>query len=191
MMRVVLAGAMAVAFAGSAMAAPLAGVVNTSFREPNGDRVLQMSIDIHAAPARVWKGFVDEPTLRGWVAPLAHVDLRNGGDIEESYDPKATLGGGRTIHHRILTYLPERLLVLQNISTPPGLPGAEVYPQIVQVVQLEPTARGGTRVTLSGSGYAAGEAFDRLYSFFAAGNAEYLKALKALSESAPAQGDRP
>ena len=183
MMRFVMAGAMALAVTGSAAAAAPAGVVNTSFREPSGERVLQLSVKIQAPPSRVWKGFVDEATLRAWVAPLARVDLRNGSDIEEGYDPKATLGGGQTIHHRIVTYLPERLLVLQNISTPPGLLGAEVYPKILQIVQLEPTPGGGTRVTLSGSGYAAGEAYDRLYGFFAAGNAEYLRALKSLSET--------
>lgn len=190
MMRWVLAGAMALAVTGSAAAAPRE-VVDTSFREPSGERVLQLSIDIQAPPSRVWKGLVDEATLRGWIAPLAHVDLRNGGEIEEGYDPKARLGGGQTIHHRILTYLPERLLVLQNISAPPGLPGAEVYPTIVQIVQLEPTAGGGTRVVLSGSGYAAGESYDRLYGFFVAGNAEYLKALKVFSEGSAVAGGRP
>ena len=167
-----------------APAAGAAEVGNTSFTEPNGDRVLQLSIEIAAAPGRVWKGFVDEETLRRWNAPVVHVDLRNGGEIEESYDPKAKLGGGQTIHHRILTYLPERLLVLQNISTPPGLPGAAAYPKIVQVIQLEPTAAGGTRVTLSGAGYGTDADAAKLYAFFAEGNADYLKSLKTLSEAA-------
>jgi len=167
----------------AAASATAAEVRNSSFVEPNGDRVLQLSVEIAAPPARVWKGLVDEDTLRHWNAPVVHVDLRNGGEIEESYDPKARLGGGQTIHHRILTYLPERLLVLQNISTPPGLPGAEAYPKIVQVVQLEPLGDGGTRVTLSGSGYGAGPAFDQLYGFFAQGNAGYLQSLKTLSET--------
>ena len=168
---------------GSANAGQAADVRNASFVEPNGDRVLQLTIDIAAPPARVWKGFVDEETLRHWNAPVAHVDLRTGGEIEESYDPKARLGGGQTIHHRIVTYLPERLLVLQNISAPPGLPGAGAYPKIVQVIQLEPLADGGTRVTLSGAGYGTGADFDQLYGFFAQGNAGYLKSLKTLSET--------
>jgi uncharacterized protein YndB with AHSA1/START domain len=174
---------------GALIGIPLAGigqaaeVRNSSFVEPNGDRVLQLSIEIAAPAGRVWKGLVDEETLRHWNAPVVHVDLRNGGEVEESYDPRPRLGGGQTIRHRILTYLPERLLVLQNISTPPGLPGAEVYPKIVQIVQLEPLADGGTRVTLSGAGYGAGAGFGQLYAFFEAGNAEYLEALKTLSEA--------
>ena len=158
-----------------------AEVRDSSFTEPNGERVLQLSIEIAAPAGRVWKGFVDEETLRHWNAPVVHVDLRNGGEIEESYDPKAKLGGGQTIHHRILTYLPERLLVLQNISTPPGLPGAAAYPKIVQVIQLQPTDA-GTRVPLSGGGYGTDADARQLYAFFVEGNAGYLQSLKTLSE---------
>jgi uncharacterized protein YndB with AHSA1/START domain len=180
MLRVLAVTAALSAFAAPALAQ--GAVTNSSFVEPSGDRVLQLSIDIAAPPARVWKAFVDEETLRHWNAPVAHVDLRNGGEIEESYDPKARLGGGNTIHHRIITYLPERLLVLQNISTPAGLPGATAYPKILQVIQQEPIAGGATRVTLSGAGYARGGDFDQLYAFFSEGNAEYLTELKRLSE---------
>jgi uncharacterized protein YndB with AHSA1/START domain len=180
MFRVLAVTAALSAFAAPALAQ--GGVTNSSFVEPSGERVLQLSIDIAAPPARVWKAFVDEETLRHWNAPVAHVDLRNGGEIEESYDPKARLGGGNTIRHRIITYLPERLLVLQNISTPAGLPGASAYPKILQVIQLEPRAGGGTHLTLSGAGYAKGGDFDQLYAFFSEGNAEYLTDLKKLSE---------
>ena len=175
------------AFASLSLAAPSRGaepaVRNISYVEPGGGRVLQQTIDIDAPPARVWKGFVDEPTLRAWQTPLVHIDLRAGGDIEEGFDPKDRLGGGKTIHHRILAVLPEKLLVLRNISTPPGTPGAEVYPQIVQVVSLDPLPAGRTRVTLAGAGYGAGPAFDQLYSFFATHNPEFLVDLKRLSEA--------
>lgn len=179
MLRLLTAGLMALTLGGTAQAA---GVENSSFTAANGERTLQLSIVIDAPAAKVWKGFVDEETLRGWNAPVARVDLRNGGDIEQSYDPKAKLGGGQTIHHRIITYLPERLLVLQNISTPPGLPGQAAYPKIVQIVQLEPLGAASTRVTLSGSGYGADPEASALYGFFARGNAGYLTSLKTLSE---------
>lgn len=160
-------------------------VRNTSYVEAGGGRVLQLTIDIDAPPAKVWKGFVDEATLRAWQTPLVHVDLRAGGDIEEGFDPKGKLGGGQTIHHRILAVLPERLLILRNISTPPGTPGAEVYPQIVQIVSLDALPGDRTRVTLAGAGYGAGPAFDQLYSFFATHNPEFLVDLKTLSERKP------
>ncbi len=180
MRKLLIATLMAASFGAPAMAADT--VVNSSFTEPNGDRVLQVSIVIDAPAAKIWKSFVDEPTLKAWNAPVARVDLRNGGAIEQGYDPQAKLGGPNTIHHSIITYLPERLLVLRNISTPPGLPGAELYRQIVQIVSLEPLGEDRTRVTLSHSGYGQGAGYDGLYRFFTQGNTGYLAALKTLNE---------
>jgi uncharacterized protein YndB with AHSA1/START domain len=163
-------------------------VKESSFTEPNGDRVLQESIVVDAPAATVWKAFTDEATIKAWNAPLAHIDLRNGGTIEESDDPKAAPGGPQTIRHRIITYLPGRLLVLRNLSAPPGLPSAELYPTIIQIITLEPLSDRQTLVTLSGAGYGAGDAYDKLYAFFRQDNAAYLASLKALCETAAAAG---
>ena len=65
MFRVMALSAAVLLTAAPALAA---GVTNSSFVEPNGDRVLQLTIDIAAPPARVWKAFVDEDTLRHWNA---------------------------------------------------------------------------------------------------------------------------
>src|SRR5665213_3819537 len=130
------------ALAAFLVAAPLLAaepphVKDSSFTEPNGDRVLQESIVVDAPAAAVWKAFTDEATIKAWNAPLAHIDLRNGGTIEESDDPKAAPGGPQTVRHRIITYLPGRLLVLRNLSAPPGLPSAELYSTIIQIITLE------------------------------------------------------
>jgi uncharacterized protein YndB with AHSA1/START domain len=173
------------------LAAEAPHVKESSFIEPNGDRVLQESIVVDAPAATVWKAFTDEATIKAWNAPLAHIDLRNGGTIEESDDPKATPGGPQTVRHRIITYLPGRLLVLRNISAPTGLPGAELYPTIIQIITLEPLSDRQTLVTLSGTGYGAGDAYDKLYAFFRQDNAAYLASLKALCETASATGPTP
>lgn len=178
MRKFLIAAAAALAWSAAAQAAE---VKNTSFVEANGDRALQLSIDIAAPPATVWKGFVDEATLKRWNIPQVRVDLRAGGAIEEGFDAATGIGSGKSIHHQIIGYLPERLLVLRNVSTPPGVPGGAVYPRIVQIVQLEPTA-GGTRVTLTGQGYGADPEFGRLYAFFAEHNPEFLQQLKTFAE---------
>ncbi len=67
--------------------------------------------------------------------PMAHVDLRNGGVLEEGFAATAQPGGPDTIRHEIVAYLPERLLVLRNQSTPPGLPHART--SIRRIVQLD------------------------------------------------------
>jgi uncharacterized protein YndB with AHSA1/START domain len=174
--------------AGPVSAAEPPHVKDSSFTEPNGERVLQESIVVDAPASSVWKAFTDEATIRAWNAPLAHIDLRNGGTIEESYDPNARLGGPQSVRHRIITYLPERLLVLRNLSAPPGLPGADLYPTIIQIITLDPLGDQQTLVALSGAGYGAGADYDKLYAYFRKGNAAYLVSLKALCETASAAG---
>ena len=174
--------------AAPSVAADAPHVTDSSFTEPGGDRVLQESIVVEAPAARVWKAFTDEATIRAWNAPLVHIDLRDGGTIEESDDPKAAPGGPQTVRHRIITYLPGRLLVLRNIAVPAGLPGAELYPTIVQIVSLEPLTDKETLVTLSGTGYGAGADYDKLYGFLREHNAAYLASLEALCETPPAAG---
>ncbi|MGI9169453.1 MAG: SRPBCC family protein [Caulobacteraceae bacterium] len=173
----------ALLFAAPGWAADAPHVKDSSFTEPSGGRVLQESILVEAPAATVWKAFTDEATIKAWNAPVVHVDLRDGGTIEEGYEPGDVLGGPQTVRHRIITYLPARLLVLRNIAAPPGLPSADLYPTIVQIVTLEPLSDTQTLVTLSGAGYGTGPGYDRLYAFFRQGNAEYLASLKSLCET--------
>ena len=160
------------------------GVSDTSFKEPSGDRVLQQSIDIASAPGCIWRSLADEDGIKSFGMKLAHVEMRNGGVIEEGFSPDAKLGGNETIRHRIIAYLPERLLVLRNEATPPGPPHAELYRNVVQVISLEPQAGGKTRLTISHTGYGAGADYDQLYAFFQKGNPSYLTGVKKLCEAA-------
>ena len=174
------------ALSGSAQLPP--GVADTSFQEPNGDRVLQQSIDIAAAPSCIWRSLADEEGLKAFGMKVVHVEMKNGGVIEEGFSPTARLGGNETIRHRIIAYLPERLLVLRNEATPPGPPHAELYRNVVQVISIEPRPDGKTRFTISHTGYGPGADYDQLYAFFQKGNPSYLTGVKAQCEakSAPA-----
>ncbi len=174
------------AMSGGAQLPP--GVTDTSTQQQGGERVLQQSIDIAAPPACVWRGLTDEAGIKAFGMAVAQVELRNGGLIEEGFRPDAKMGGSETIRHRIIAYLPERLLVLRNEATPPGLPHAELYRNVVQIVSVEPQGGDGhSRFTISHTGYGAGAEYDQLYRFFAQGNPSYLTAMKAFCEgkSAP------
>jgi hypothetical protein len=160
-----------------------AGVKDTSFTEPNGDRVLQQSIDIAAAPSCIWHGLAEEEGIKAFGLPLAHVEMKNGGVIEEGFSPDAKLGGNQTIRHRIIAYLPERLLVLRNEATPPGPPHAELYRNVVQVISIEPRDKEFTRFTISHTGYGGGADYDQLYDFFRKGNPSYLTGMKTMCET--------
>ena len=175
-----LAAALALA-AGSAEAqatGAATAVENTSFVEPDGDRVMQLSTTVPAPPAQVWEAFT---TAQGWKrlgVRMASVDFRVGGAIETSYRAEARPGDPGNIRNEIVGYVPERLLVIRNVQAPPGFAFAEEFSRTATVIELEPGAGGGTRVRLSGVGFRPGAAYDDLYGKFTAGNAYTLDLLR-------------
>jgi uncharacterized protein YndB with AHSA1/START domain len=178
----ILAAALAVAVPAAAFPkAP--DVVETSFVSADGAKTLQESIIIDAPVALLWKAFTDPVEFRRWSAPVAAaIDLRVGGSLEASYAPGAKLGDPDNIRHRIITFLPERLIVYQNIQAPHGLPHAEAFQRTVTVLQYEPLAADRTRVTLSSTGWGADPDSAALYEFFRTDNAELLEKMRSTYE---------
>lgn len=169
------APALAAPMTGDVHNAPLpAAVVDTSFTAPDGSRTLQQSITIAAPVAVLWKAYADAAEFRKWSAPVAAIDLRTGGSIEASYDPAKPIGDPGNIRHRILTYLPERLLIFQNIQAPADLPGREAFARVVSILEFTPLGAAQTRITLSQTGWGDDAAARGMYSFFQKGNAQVL-----------------
>lgn len=160
-------------------------VTNSSFVEADGDRVLQLSIVVNATPAQVWDAFTTAEGYRAWVAPVAAVDLRIGGDIEASYDPAAKIGGPDNIRNRIVAYVPQRLLSFRNVQAPKALPYRELFGEIVTTLEIDDLGAGRARVSLTAIGYGPGEGFDVLYRHFEWGNAYSLNELKKRFETGP------
>ena len=174
----VLAGAAAAA---EATKAP--DVSDTSFATADGARTLQQSVVIDAPAAALWKAFADTGEFKRWNAPVAAIDLRVGGVLEATYDAKHALGDPDNIKNRIVTFLPERLIVFQNIQAPHGLPHADLFQKTVTVVQFEPLSPIRTRVTISCTGWATDTDSGRLYTFFQTDNAELLEKMKSVYEA--------
>lgn len=183
---------LAMLVAGSALAAPMKGdihaaplpasVIDTSFKAPDGSRTLQQSITIAAPVAILWKAYVDAGEFQKWSAPVAAIDLKTGGSIEASYDPKKPIGDPGNIKHRIITYLPERLLVFQNVQAPPDLKGREAFARVVSILEFTPISATRTRVTLSQTGWGDDPASNGMYGFFEKGNAQVLAHMKKTYE---------
>ena len=187
MRRLLLGGALAL-IAGSATAQSwkdYPAVSNTSSVEADGDRVLQLSVVVPAPPSAVWEAFTTGEGYKGWAAPVAEVDFRVGGIIETSYDPASQPGRPGNIKNQIVAYVPERLLAIRNVQTPPGFRGAEAFGRTSTVVQFEPAGTGATKVTLTNAGYGRGEDFDAVYRHFEWGNAYSLDQLKKRFEAGP------
>jgi uncharacterized protein YndB with AHSA1/START domain len=158
-------------------------VADTSFVTADGARTLQQSVVIHAPVAVLWTAFTDAAQFERWSAPAATIDFRVGGRIESSYDPARKPGDPDNIVNRIVTFLPQRLIVLQNIQAPHGLAHADLFQKTVTVVEFEPLAAAATKVTFSSTGWAADPLSAPLYAFFQAGDAEELEKMKTVYEA--------
>jgi uncharacterized protein YndB with AHSA1/START domain len=158
-------------------------VRDTSMVDAGGSRVLQLSIDLAAPPKAVWDAFTDAATVKRWTASLAIIDLRQGGTMEESYNPNAKAGDPENIRHEIIGYVPGQILVFHNTNAPHMLPGHDLYHRVVSILEVHDLGAGRSRLMLSQMGYAPGPEFDKLYAFFREDNAEELQALKTALES--------
>lgn len=153
-------------------------VVDSSFVTADGARDLQQSIIIDAPAHVLFQGYMDSKEFAKWNAPVSAIDLRVGGTLEATYDATHKIGDPDNIKHRIITFLPDRLVVFQNIQAPKMLKGSEAFQRTVIVLQYEPLGPNRTRVTLSCTGWGNDPDSQRLYGFFRAGNASLLESMK-------------
>ena len=182
--RSMILGACALALAAGAAHAETAkswrdfpGVSNTSYVDAAGERALQLAMDIPASPHDVFEAFATSEGFKRWAVAVARVDLRTGGEIESSYDPKAAIGDPNNIKNQIVTFIPDRLLVIRNVQAPAGFPGKDAFQKTVTVIEFEPIPI-GTRVRLTNTGYGTGSEADTVYKHFEWGNAYTLAELR-------------
>jgi hypothetical protein len=174
---------MAVALS-SAAAAPVPSwrdfkdVTNTSFTEPDGDRSIQLSIDVPASAHDAFAAFSTSEGFSSWCVPLAKIDFRVGGMIEASYDSHAKFGDPNNIKNAIVSYIPDRLLIIRNVQTPAGFVDAQLFQKTVTMIEFAPLDAKTTRVTITNAGYGPGAGFADVYSHFEWGDAYTLHELR-------------
>ena len=150
---------------------------NTSYRYQDSIRVLQQSVVVPASAGDIWTALTTAEGLMSWAVPVAAADLRIGGIMESSYDPKAKIGDSANIRSRYLAFVPERMVSFQVVSAIPCFKYGELLAGIHTVLELEPLDSGRTRVVESMVGYRPGAGYDTLYKHFEWGNAWSLKQL--------------
>jgi len=183
--RAALALAGSLAAAGALAAAP-GDVRDTSFTLPDGERVLELAIDVPASARDAWNAFATTDGFRAWAAPVTRVDMRVGGEVETSYDPAAAIGAPTNIRNAILALVPERMFLMRNVQAPPKTPfDAPTFQKLVTVIVFTPLTPTTTRVTVQNPGFRDGPAYDGVYKFFQAGNAWTLMQLKERFETGP------
>jgi uncharacterized protein YndB with AHSA1/START domain len=160
-------------------------VTDTSFKEPNGDSVLQIAVTIPAPRQKVWEQLTTSEGYVRWATPVAKIDFGVGGMIEASYDASAKIGDPDNIRNRIIGYVPGRWLALKNEQAPHDLPDREEFKRVVTMMELEDAGPGATKVTLTGVGYKPEPAYQDLLQHFGWGNAYTLMKLKQSFTNGP------
>ena len=184
MKKKVLAFAMTLATLSSAAGAPIPSwrdfkdVTNTSFTEPDGDRSLQLSIDVPASVHDAFAAFSTSEGFSSWAVPVAKVDFRVGGMIEASYDSHAKFGDPNNIKNAIVSYIPDRLLIIRNVQAPSGFVDSALFQKTVTMIEFVPLDAKTTRVTLTNAGYGPGAGFADVFAHFEWGNAYTLHELR-------------
>jgi uncharacterized protein YndB with AHSA1/START domain len=164
---------------------PAAGIAACSHSEPGSERTLCHETIAPASVAEVWRLISTAEGWRTWAAPVAEIELRNGGRLETSYDPGARVGDAGNIRNRVVAVSPERLLVIQIADAPPGFPHEDLARQLTTAIELEPVDATRTRVRISMMGYRDEPGFETLYAFFDRGNASTLTKLRERIERGP------
>jgi uncharacterized protein YndB with AHSA1/START domain len=168
-----------------AMSADFPNVRDDSYIEPNGSRVLKLSITIDAPVSRIWKLLSSSEGWQSWAVPVAWVEFGIGGMVETSYTATAVRGQSGNIKNSIVAYVPEQLLVLRNVQAPPNFENAEDFGKTVTAINLRSISKNRTQVELDGIGFLATPAFDTLLKKFKYGDSWTLEHLKRAAEHGP------
>jgi uncharacterized protein YndB with AHSA1/START domain len=168
-----------------AMSADFPNVRDDSYVEPNGSRVLKLSITIDASVSTIWKLLSSSEGWQSWAVPVAWVEFGIGGVVETSYTATAVRGQPGNIKNSIVAYVPEQLLVLRNVQAPPNFENAEDFGKTVTAINLRSISKNRTQVELDGIGFLATPAFDTLLKKFKFGDSWTLEHLKRAAEHGP------
>jgi uncharacterized protein YndB with AHSA1/START domain len=132
------------------------------------DKVLVLEVTVPAPLSAVWEAFTTSAGLSTWLTPGAVVDLKEGGEWTAHF-PGGSTGGGT-----ILSFVPEKELVLSALA-PDKFPTVRATRTKARF-QFE--AKGdSTVVRLTQTGWKEGEEWVKAYEYLTVGNAQLLATL--------------
>lgn len=128
------------------------------------ERAIELSIEVDAPIADVWRSWTTREGIREFFAREAEIVLEVGGAYEMLFDPGAPPGLKGGEGNRILAIDPPHMLSF-TWNAPPSLP--EVRPQRTHVtVRLTELGDDRTRVTLRHDGWGDGGQWDDAFTYF-------------------------
>jgi uncharacterized protein YndB with AHSA1/START domain len=149
---------------GGAAALALLLLAATALPAAAAERAIELSIEVDAPIAEVWRSWTTREGVREFFAPDADVVLAVGGPYEIFFLPDAPPGMKGGDGNRVLAFDPPHMLSL-TWNAPPSLP--EVRPQRTHVtVRLAALGEARTRVTLRHDGWGDGGQWDDAFAYF-------------------------
>ena len=156
-------------------------VVNTSHQTQSGEKVLRFEFIIPLSKQEAWNLFTTDKELEKWIAPKAHIELKNGGYILTNYNKDKSLADTSSIRLGIINYLEGQLLTLKvelNNHFSKKLQEEDVNLQ--ELIQFEEVEPGKTKIVSSMIGWGNGDDWKKTYNFFEKGNEWSYKELLKL-----------
>jgi uncharacterized protein YndB with AHSA1/START domain len=161
-------------------------VDDTCYTEANGDRVIRLSTEVASAPEEIWRVLTTADGWKSFAVAFAFVEMRVGGIIETSYNPKAQAGDPDNIKNEIVAFVPGRMLAIRCVQAPRNFTHKEEFFRTATVIEITPLeGNKKSRVALTAVGYEKGEAYDELYKKFRWGDAYTLEKLRVRFEPTP------
>ena len=161
-------------------------VDDTCFSEPNGDRVIRLSVEIPASANEVWQTITTAEGWKSYAVAVASVEMKIGGIIETSYNPQARIGDPNNIKNEIVAYIPGKMLAIRCVQAPEKFEHKKEFFATATILELAAIDDKTTRVTATSVGFKPGEAYDSLFAKFRWGNAYTLEKLRQRFEPKPA-----
>ncbi len=146
-------------------------VLNTSYINHSGEKVLRLEAVLPVDITTAWKLFTTDEKLKNWIAPVAHIELKAGGYIITNYDTAKSLTDSSCITLPILSFIDKELLVLKvnlNGNFVQSVRNEDV--QLQEIIQFKETGKNQTKIISSMTGWGTGNDWDKTYDFFAKGN---------------------
>jgi uncharacterized protein YndB with AHSA1/START domain len=146
-------------------------VIDRSYVTRSGEKVLRFEITLPLDTKRVWRAFSDDEDMKGWIAPVIHLDLRPGGTLSTNYDKNAKITDASTIRLRIVNYL-ENEMITFGVQLNDHFPkkAQDEDQNLQEVVQIFDLGGGKTKLVSSMIGWRTGKEWDDTYQFFVKGN---------------------
>lgn len=160
-----------------------AQVENTSYINASKEKVLQLVMVVPMEVKEAWKYFSTDSLLSKWAAPVAHIELKNGGYMMTNYDQSKSLDDSSSIKLGIVSYLENELMIFKvDLNSNFSKKVQDEDQNLQEIIQFIPMKGGKTKIVSSMIGWGEGKDWEKTYDFFVSGNEwtykELLKKMK-------------